>query len=125
VPTLTSLSRPLAAGAVALGLFVAGCGSGGADKSDYVKQVNQAIASLQKSLNDVGGAINTSTSDVGAQAGDDFAFVRGHLAEQFGQLPVLHLAGSFGVEIAAVACDLDQIVQAVLGLGVRVHSVLL
>ena len=66
--TLTSLSRPLAAGAVVLGLLVAGCG--GSDKNDYVKHVNQAIASLQKSLTDVGGAVNASGSgDVGAAAG--------------------------------------------------------
>ena len=66
MPTLTPLSRPLAAGAVVLGLVVAGCGGGGADKNDYVKQ---AISSLQKSLTDVGGAINASGSgDVGAAA---------------------------------------------------------
>ena len=70
MPTLTSLSRPLAAGAVVLGLVVAGCGGGGGtDKNDYVKQVNQAIASLQKSLTDVGGAVNASGSgDVSAAA---------------------------------------------------------
>jgi hypothetical protein len=70
MPTLTFLSRPLAAGAVVLGLVVAGCGGGGgADKNDYVKHVNQAIASLQKSLTDVGGAVNASGSgDVGAAA---------------------------------------------------------
>jgi hypothetical protein len=62
MPTLTSLSRPLIAGAVALGLVVAGCGGGGSDKNDYVKQVNQAITSLQKSLTDVGGAVNASGS---------------------------------------------------------------
>jgi len=68
MPTLTFLSRPLAAGAVVLGLVVAGCG-GGADKNDYVKHVNQAITSLQKSLTDVGGAVNASGSgDVGAAA---------------------------------------------------------
>ena len=67
MPTLTSLSRPLAAGALVLGLLVAGCG--GSDKNDYVKHVNQAIASLQKSLTDVGGAVNASGSgDVGAAA---------------------------------------------------------
>jgi hypothetical protein len=69
MPTLTSLSRPLAAGAVVLGLVVAGCGGGGTDKNDYVKHVNQAIASLQKSLTDVGGAVNASGSgDVSAAA---------------------------------------------------------
>src|SRR4051794_3322182 len=62
MPTLTSLSRPVVAGAVALGLVVAGCGGGGSDKNDYVKQVNQAITSLQKSLTDVGGAVNASGS---------------------------------------------------------------
>jgi hypothetical protein len=68
MPTLTSVSRPFAAAAVAVGLLVAGCG-GGADKTDYVKHVNQAIASLQKSLSDVGGAISASGSgDVGAAA---------------------------------------------------------
>jgi hypothetical protein len=68
MPTLTFLSRPLAVGAVVLGLVVAGCGS--SDKNDYVKQVNQAIASLQKSLTDVGGAVNASGSgDVSAAAG--------------------------------------------------------
>jgi hypothetical protein len=67
MPTLTSLSRPLIAGALALGLVAAGCG--GSDKNDYVKQVNQAIASLQKSLTDVGGAVNASGSgDVTAAA---------------------------------------------------------
>jgi uncharacterized phage infection (PIP) family protein YhgE len=67
MPTLTSLSRPLAVGAVVLGLVVAGCGN--SDKNDYVKQVNQAIASLQKSLTDVGGAVNASGSgDVSAAA---------------------------------------------------------
>ena len=68
MPTLTSLSRPAAVAAVALGLVVAGCGSS-SDKNDYVKHVNQAIASLQKSLTDVGGAVNASGSgDVGAAA---------------------------------------------------------
>lgn len=68
MPTLTSLSRPLIAGALALGLVAAGCG--GSDKNDYVKQVNQAIASLQKSLTDVGGAVNAAGSgDVAAAAG--------------------------------------------------------
>ena len=67
MPTLTSLSRPLIAGALVLGLVVAGCG--GSDKNDYVKQVNQAITSLQKSLTDVGGAVNASGSgDVTAAA---------------------------------------------------------
>jgi hypothetical protein len=67
MPTFTSLSRPLAAGAVVLGLVVAGCG--GSDKNDYVKHVNAAITSLQKSLSDVGGAVSASSSgDVGAAA---------------------------------------------------------
>lgn len=63
---LISLSRPFAVAAVAAGLLVAGCG-GGADKNDYVKHVNQAIASLQKSLGDIGTA--TGGGDVGAAAG--------------------------------------------------------
>jgi hypothetical protein len=64
---LISLSRPLAAVAVAAGLLVAACGGGGADKNDYVKHVNQAIASLQKSLSDVGNV--TGSGDVTAAAG--------------------------------------------------------
>ncbi len=57
MPTLTFLSRPVAVAAVALGLVVAGCG-GSSDKNDYVQHVNQAIASLSKSLSDAGGALN-------------------------------------------------------------------
>src|SRR5437764_1663419 len=58
MPTLTSLSHPVAVAAVAAGLLVAGCG--GSDKNDYVKHVNQAITSMQKSLTDAGGAISAS-----------------------------------------------------------------
>ena len=54
MPTFISFSRPAAVAAVALGLVVAGCGSS-SDKNDYVKHVNQAIASLSKSLSDAGG----------------------------------------------------------------------
>jgi hypothetical protein len=65
MPTLTSLSRPAAVAAVALGLAIAGCGSS-SDKNDYVKHVNAAIASLSKSLSDAGGAL--SSGDAGAAA---------------------------------------------------------
>jgi hypothetical protein len=66
MPTLISLSRPAAAAAVALGLVVAGCG--GSAKNDYVKHVNQAIASLSKSLSDAGGALNAGDASAAAAA---------------------------------------------------------
>jgi hypothetical protein len=47
---LTTLA-PLA---VAVALFVAGCGSSGPSKNDYVKSLNEAVASLQKSTASLG-----------------------------------------------------------------------
>ena len=39
----------LAPVAAAVALFVAGCGGSGVSKNDYVKDLNEAVASLQKS----------------------------------------------------------------------------
>jgi hypothetical protein len=44
----------LAPVAVAVALFVAGCGSSGVSKNDYVKDLNEAVASLQKSTASLG-----------------------------------------------------------------------
>jgi hypothetical protein len=44
----------LAPVAVAVALFVAGCGSSGVSKNDYVKEINEAVASLQKSTASLG-----------------------------------------------------------------------
>lgn len=67
MPTLTSLTRPAAIAAVTLGLVVAGCGSS-SDKNDYVKHVNQAIASLSTSLSDAGGALSSGNAGTAAAA---------------------------------------------------------
>jgi VIT1/CCC1 family predicted Fe2+/Mn2+ transporter len=66
MPTLTFFSRPVAVAAVALGLVVAGCGN--SDKNDYVKHVNQAIASLSKSLSAAGGALSSGNATAEAAA---------------------------------------------------------
>jgi hypothetical protein len=53
---MTSL-RPLstlAPLAAAVALFVAGCGGSGVSKNDYVKSLNEAVASLQKSTASLG-----------------------------------------------------------------------
>ena len=47
---LTTLA-PLAA---AVALFLAGCGGSGASKNDYVKSLNEAVTSLQKSTASLG-----------------------------------------------------------------------
>ena len=44
----------LAPVAAAVALFVAGCGSSGVSKNDYVKDLNEAVASLQKSTASLG-----------------------------------------------------------------------
>jgi hypothetical protein len=41
-------------------LALAACGGSGTSKNDYVKSLNKAEAALQKSLQDVGGAVNAS-----------------------------------------------------------------
>jgi hypothetical protein len=68
--------RILAPAAVGAALFVAGCGgSGGVSKDDYVKSLNEAVASLQKSTASLGpeatsgGAAVTRLED-GAKAMD-------------------------------------------------------
>jgi hypothetical protein len=44
----------LAPVAAAVALFVAGCGGSGVSKNDYVKDLNEAVASLQKSTASLG-----------------------------------------------------------------------
>ncbi len=49
------IARRIAPAAVAAMLFVAGCGSsGGVSKNDYVKSLNEAVTSLQKSTASLG-----------------------------------------------------------------------
>jgi hypothetical protein len=62
-------------------LALAACGGSGTSKNDYVKSLNKAEAALQKSLQDVGGAVNRSSGgaagaaqlDAGGKALDDAA----------------------------------------------------
>jgi hypothetical protein len=72
-----SALAPLAA---AVALFVAGCGgsSGGVSKNDYVKSLNQAVASLQKSTASLGpdaktGADAAARLESGGKAMDNAA----------------------------------------------------
>src|SRR5690606_7737503 len=61
----------------------------------------------------------------GAQARHDLVLVLAHAAEQRGELGALHLAGGFGIELRAVARDLDQVVEGVLDLPACGHANLL
>jgi hypothetical protein len=64
----SSIPRPLVGVAVAVALVAAGCGGSAASKNDYVKSLNQAQATLQKSLsglNEIGAS--SSAAQVATQ----------------------------------------------------------
>ena len=67
--------RTLAPVAAAAALFVAGCGGSGVSKNDYVKSLNEAVASLQKSTtsldgNSASGAAAVTRLESGGKAMD-------------------------------------------------------
>jgi hypothetical protein len=72
------IARPLAGALVLAALVAAGCGGASGDKNDYVKSLNKAQASLQKSLTSLGdigsgGAQAATRLEEGGQAMDDAA----------------------------------------------------
>ncbi|MDA0166538.1 hypothetical protein OM076_40115 [Solirubrobacter ginsenosidimutans] len=76
--------RSVAPGALAVCLFVAACGGSGVSKNDYVKSLNDAVASLQKSTaslgpDAVGGAGAVARLESGSKAMDV-------AAENFGKI---------------------------------------
>src|SRR5690606_8832283 len=71
------------------------------------------------------GGVAADGRDLGAQARHDLVLVLAHAAEQRGELGALHLAGGFGIELRAVARDLDQVVEGVLDLPACGHANLL
>jgi hypothetical protein len=125
--------RPLArlvGVAAAIALFVAGCGGSGVSKNDYVKSINEAVASLQKSTASLGpdaggGAGAVTRLQDGGKAMDD-------AAENFGKITPpddakhahgqivdgLHkLAGTFrDAAGAARAKDNDKLLKVLQGL---------
>jgi uncharacterized protein YukE len=75
----------LAPVATAAALFIAGCGgSGGVSKDDYVKSLNQAVATLQKSTASLGPAA-TSGGDA-AKRLDDGSKAMDVAAENFSNI---------------------------------------
>jgi hypothetical protein len=125
--------RPLATlapVAVAIAFFVAGCGGSGVSKNDYVKSLNDAVASLQKStaslgpdagggagaitrLKDGGQAMDAAAENFGKiTPPDDAKHAHGQIVDG------LHkLAGTFrDAADAARAKDNDKLLKVLTGL---------